>query len=596
MHKGRFFGQTHWVHGAAEYLKMMETVEPLLLDETSKVRHDVQKSKYLSQKVKLRRTPPWPTSPTAEMPPKEVADSLVEIYLRTFESVRRVLHIPSFRRDYEALWASDGPPDMAFVVQLKLVLSLGAAMYDDNFSLLPSAVRWVREAQTWFSEPASKSRLTLQFLQTNILLILARDVVGVSGTLVWISAGSLLRLAIFMGLHRDPSYLPGRKNTFTAEMHRRLWSTILEITLQTSLESGGPPLLSLDDFDTQPPGNFDDDQITTEDAAPKPPEEFTQMSIALALRKLFPLRLAILRFLNSIDAHKSYNETLRLDSELRLSYKSICRALQASRSQSGKHPSQFQTHSLEWLVQQSFLALHVPFFTATMHETAFAFSRKVVIDSCIKAWCAIHPASSIMKSSLQADIAPTELQDMLRLVTCASGTVRYASMMICCLVSAELKTQIQEEQLGPVLLRRDLLSILDDAKDWIWKCIGTSEMNFKGYMLLCMTCAHIDALVRGTPKELIPGVLLKAAEDSAARCLALFQEKAGVDESECGIDFEEMSALSGDNLPDVLMGDWWFSMPYVQPNFDVTDSMNWIYNGMASSTQMQSTRSGEQIW
>ncbi|KAL5364902.1 hypothetical protein BJX96DRAFT_168662 [Aspergillus floccosus] len=582
MHKGRFFGQSHWVHGATDYIKMMEIVEPLLQDETSKVRLDIQKTKYLGRKIKSRRIPPWPTAPTTEMPTKDVADSLVEIYLRTFEGVRRVLHIPTFRREYEALWTSDGPPDMAFVVQVKLVLSLGATMYDDNFSLLPSATRWVREAQTWLSEPQAKSRLTSQFLQTNILLILARDVVGVSGSLVWITAGSLLRMAIFMGLHRDPSYLPGRKNTFTAEMHRRIWNTILEITLQTSLESGGPPLLSLDDFDTHPPGNLDDDQIMTEDVAPRPSEEFTQMSVALALRKLLPLRLAILRFHNSIGAHKSYKETLRLDSELRASYKTICRALQASRSHSGNKPSHFQTHSLEYFVQQSFLALHVPFFTATMHETAFAFSRKVVIDSCVKAWCAIHPASSIMKSSLHGDIAPTELQDMVRFASCASGTVRYASMMITCLVSAELKTQLQEEDgLGPVLLRRDLLSILDDAKDWIWRCIGISELNFKGYMLLCMSSAHIDALVQGVPKEQIPGVLLKAAEDAAARCLALFQEKAGMDESESGIDFEELSALSSDNLPDVIMGDWGFLIPEAQLNFDVSDSMNWIYNGIA---------------
>lgn len=93
----------------------------------------------------------------------------------------RVLHIPTFRRDYEALWVSDDQPDIGFLMQLKLVLAIGSAICDDKYTLRSSALQWVYEAETWVSEPKFKSRLDIQSLQTHVLLLLAREVVGIGG-------------------------------------------------------------------------------------------------------------------------------------------------------------------------------------------------------------------------------------------------------------------------------------------------------------------------------------------------------------------------------------------------------------------------------
>lgn len=93
----------------------------------------------------------------ADLPLKDVADKPVNCYLRTTETVHRILHVPTLRRDYEALWVSDTEPDTAFLVQLKLVLAIGATTYDEQFSLRASVIQWVYKAQTWFSEPEFKS-------------------------------------------------------------------------------------------------------------------------------------------------------------------------------------------------------------------------------------------------------------------------------------------------------------------------------------------------------------------------------------------------------------------------------------------------------
>lgn len=480
-----------------------------------------------------------------------MADTLVDIYLRTYETVYRIVHIPTFRREYNTLWESNTTPDVAFLVQMKLVFAIGATMYDDNFSLRSSAVRWVHEAQTWISEPEFKSRLNIQFLQTAILLLLAREYVGVDGGLIWISTGELLRTAVYMGLHRDPIYLP-KRTTFATEIRRRLWNTILEIAVSTSMVSGGPPLLSLDDFDTHPPGNFDDEQIMNDDPVPKPEETFTQVSIALALRKLFPLRLAIARSLNGLGAYMTYEETIQMDSELRSSYKVICQAFKLYGSGSGT--PQFGIRTLDWLIRRNLVALHMPFFSGALNESAYAFSRKAIVENSLKLWCAVFPSSSLMLTPPN-DGRSSAQEDMTRLACCGSGPFRTASMQACSLIATELKTQLQEEDsLGPVPLRHDLLSVIEDAKGWNLRCIEAGETNTKGYLFICLICAQIDALRTRVPKHQFPLMLLQAAEDAESTCLAILEEKAGQSQ-DIRLNLDEIDELPVNSIPD-LIGDW----------------------------------------
>lgn len=524
----------------------------------------------MAKVIKSRRAPRWPTPPTPDLPPKDVADELVDCYLRTTETVYRILHVPTFRRDYEAVWVSGAEPDTAFLVQLKLVLAIGATTYDENFSLRVSASRWVYEAQTWASEPEFKSRLGIQSLQTNLLLLLARETAGIGGGLTWISAGALLRTAVYMGLHRDPSRLP-KRSIFAAEMRRRLWNSILELTLQSSLTSGGPPLISLDDFDTEPPGNFDDDQLGAEDPAPKPEDCFTQMSVTIALRKTFPLRLAVTKFLNDLGSHGTYEETLRLDAELRASYKALSRTLQACTSTTGPSPSRFQIRVVDFLMHRHLSSLHAPFFGPALHETAYAFSRKVVVETSLKIWCAACPSSSIMAAQRRrrGDDAATspaaDRDDLERLTACGSAFYRTVAMQAALLVAVELRTQLQEEEsLGPVPLRPDLLSVLDEARTWSLRCIEAGETNMKGYLLVCVVAAQIGGLMRGVAKEEVPGLLVRAAEDAGETCLPMLEEMAAQGRAEGGGD--GLQTTLGTPAPEG-MEDWDFMVSGIPVRF-----------------------------
>ena len=120
------------------------------------------------------------------------------------------------------------------------------------------------------------------------------------------------------GFHRDPTNYP-KMAPFNVEIRRRLWATVLEIALQSSLDSGMPPLISSDDYDTLAPKNIDDSEIMEDsEIGPKakPSTTYTQTSIQIILLRSLLKRLAIARLINHFRSKPSYEDVLRLSSEL----------------------------------------------------------------------------------------------------------------------------------------------------------------------------------------------------------------------------------------------------------------------------------------
>ncbi|RSM02445.1 hypothetical protein CEP52_007913 [Fusarium oligoseptatum] len=555
-HKTRLFGQSHFVYTMTLLKDMHEMLEKHA-QETSPIVTYLTKCKGLARLIKARRAPPWPTSLTTQLPPKGVTDELVECYLRTTEKIYRILHVPTFRKQYEALYSSQDDPERPFLVQLKLVLALGAVTHDEKFSLRVSAVRWIYEAQSWVSEPEFKSRLGVQYLQTNILLLLAREMVQVSGESPWVAAGSLYRTAVSMGLHRDPVHL-SKRTRFVSEIRRRLWNTILEISLQASLSSGSPPLISLDDFDTEPPGNFDDDQLLAEDPAPRPEHEFTELSIARALRKTFPDRLNVAKLLNNIGSQGSYEETLRLDAELRASYRALTQTLHSCKSAPGRSPSQFELCSVDFIMRRYVSALHFPFLGPSLYETCYAFSRKVSVENSFKLWCAACPPSS--ESSLAAhsgnDAFASSRYEFSRYTICGFGFFRTVAWQASLIIAIELKNQLQEEEsLCPAPLRSDLLCALEDSKTWSLRCIEAGETNIKGYLGINLAAAQIQGLQQGFSGDVLAEFMIRAGEAAEERCLPIL---------ECAAAEMETDELDQSQLPSNAVfdfgEDWDFMM------------------------------------
>ncbi|CAK7265701.1 hypothetical protein SEPCBS119000_001652 [Sporothrix epigloea] len=382
-------------------------------DKNSDLYKNMKKCKSLGRAIKSGRVPAALSIDYGkQIPARNIADQLIDGYFRTFETVYRILHIPTFTRDYQRYWENPSDASTNFVVQMQLCMAIGTVFYDETCSLRHLAAQWIYEAQVWLITPvpSQKSHMNIPGLQTMCLMHLAREVSGNGGDLVWVSAGELVRAAMYMGLHRDPTKIPNIPR-YLAEIRRRLWATVLEIVLQSSLDSGGPPLLSMSDFDALPPANFFDDQLIEKSSAtasgaatttPKPLATFTNTSIQIALLKSFPIRLAIARYVNDFRGGGSYDEILRLNSELRSACQALAATIQSYRPSvsAGKlKPTKFQLHLVDHLTHRFFLSLNQAYLAASQNDPKYYFSRKVSVDTSLKLYQAWSGKAS---SALQA--------------------------------------------------------------------------------------------------------------------------------------------------------------------------------------------------
>ncbi|CAJ0546899.1 Ff.00g015260.m01.CDS01 [Fusarium sp. VM40] len=514
-HKTRMFGQSHFVTGLPLLSDVMEMIDQGVIKNTDLITC-MQKCKVVARRIKAQRAPEWPTPFATQLLDKALSDDLVECYLGTVEKIYRILHIPTFKKKYDALWTSESEPDRDFLAQLKLVHALGATIYGDKFPLRSSAIRWIYEVQTWISEPEFKSRLGIQFLQTNILLVLAREIVAVGGESPWIAFGSLLRTAVSMGLHRDPTLL-STTTTFPTEMRRRLWSTILELCLQSSLSTGGPPMISIGDFDTEPPGNFDDDQIMAEKGTPRPENIFTQMSTSRALRKTFSTRLKVAQLLNDLRTGDSYKDTLSLDAELKASYKEAIRILQATKK-TETSSTRFELSAVDFIMRRYLCALHFPFFALSLQDPRYAFSRKMTFETAFKMWSAVSPTPTVNSSD------PTDATEFSRFVTYSAGMFRTAAWQANLILVCELRNQIQEDDsLSPPTIRSDLMGVMEDARAWNLQCIEAGETSVKGVLTLSIVLGHIKSIMQNASKEETAQGVIKAGEEAENEALVILE-------------------------------------------------------------------------
>lgn len=293
--------------------------------------------------------------------------------------------------------------------------------------------------------------------------------------------------------------------------------------------------MALEQFDTQSPGNYDDEGLAEDEVVSKDQDGFTDMTVPLAFRETFLLRLRIVKFLNDIGSTGTYEETLRLDTEFRSAYKRLRDIIRTSSANGGSGPTEFQTRALDYIMSRYLLALHVPCFSASMRDKTFAYSRTVVTETAMKIWTAASP--------------PDGNQDTLsRLIMSASGFYRINTSHSITLLSLDVRDQVRkEDSLGPVTLRKDQIELLRDFEAWHLRTIQTGETSCKGYLCSCLLIAQTQGQMRGLSRADLISSLIQVAEDALDRCTPIFEERAAslkADVTVPEVDFASMDQMS----------------------------------------------------
>ncbi|KAL6886163.1 hypothetical protein HDV57DRAFT_379159 [Trichoderma longibrachiatum] len=489
----------------------------------------LQKGKSIARSLKTGRPSRCLSSLNFDLTPpaREVADKMTALYFQSFESSHRILHQPTFWKVYERFWSSPDSASAKLRLQVLLVIAIGSSLasHGEAGAGFRNAVRqWIYAAEYWLSGPLEKDRLDISGLQIHCLVMLARQIFSIGGDLVWISSGSLIHRAMQIGLHRDPKHLPNM-SVLQTQLRRRLWATIVELVVQSSLDSALPPRLSFDDFDTEPPANCNDDEIEEPVAELKPHgrERFTGASLQLILLDSLPTRLRILNLLNDLHSELSYLDVLDLSADILEACRRSNAFVRENRS-CGVTP--FHHNLVDYLLRRFLIPLHCPFAHKARTNPLLHYSLKVSLDA---AMAIVYPESDEGFSNLMA---------------IGGGLFREGIRYATSIVSLELLAQSEAHYMDGTLHRNlhhisHLKKAMEELMSLSLERVRRGETNIKNHMFLSMVMAQAEAMERGEPGELR---IAKSARDSVSMCLELLQSSLGSSPVATSVqDFESAS-------------------------------------------------------
>lgn len=500
----------------------------------------LQKCKNIARAIKVVRPSRCLLYPEFDLapPPRAVADAMVNLYFQFFESAYRILHVPTFWSEYRRYWDNPESATTSLRLQILLVIGIGSSLSEQGHAdtaaagFRNSVHRWIYAAQAWVGGPMEKDRLTISGLQIHCLTVLARQIFSVGGDLVWMSIGSLIHCAMQMGLHRDPKHLPSM-SVVQAELRRRLWATILEMVVQSSLDTAMPPRISFEEFDTAAPANNNDDELDDATTTPPPPHPkniYTAASMQLLLLESLPTRIRVLHLLNGLRSSLSYTDVLALSAEITEACRTGTRFVLTSTQQSGGGAAPFHRRMLEYLVRRFLIPLHSPFATKARENPLFYYSHKASLDA----------AMAMISSSSLVPNADNDKEDAFsRLIFAGGGMFREVFRYASTVVAAELVAQVEER-------RQDGGGATDDhasrhiafLKQTVGELLAVSaerirrgETNVKSHMFLAMVLAQVEATEAGCEME---RAVTRSARESLEFCHGLLREQLGGD-AEMGV-------------------------------------------------------------
>ncbi|KIX09369.1 uncharacterized protein Z518_00448 [Rhinocladiella mackenziei CBS 650.93] len=397
--KAKFKGPSHWVLLAAEF----EELSPFLFGKEQASDSINQQLRDLKQFYPVRAYRNYPfrgvsiTPWTKEhvysiVPPRDVADRFIENYFDSFEKTHRMLHRSVFAEEMQNFWNSPWSPNYEWLAQLLIMLALGCPTKDrlEDTRLIGTLLDG---AEACLMQTRFMAKPTLTTIRVMTMMAIAKQIDLVSfddSDGVWSFLGLIIRFALSMGLHRDPKWFESM-SIFEAEMRKRLWTTLVFIDSQNSLESGMPLLLQSDDYDTPAPLNFKDDDLrdnSITDPTPEESDDVTESMFQIILSRSFPTVLNIIRRINRPLDAEGYRMVLEYEAQIRDLLQMTGKIYRSSKTKdvafSGDMSwKDFQRMTLEIYLRRALLALHLPFFTTADAATLYPTSHWSALESSL---------------------------------------------------------------------------------------------------------------------------------------------------------------------------------------------------------------------
>ena len=332
----------------------------------------------------------------SRFPPKPTADILVSRFFNTYDPGIHIIHGPSFQQEYDRHWLL---PDDTPTIWLGLVYAMMCIA-------LQSYTRAGDEPPEYHNKSWEMSK-EYGDLTTQCLMIadITQPITGMLETLILhihaeyarsrdaevgilISTGIIVRLAMRMGLHRDPGPYPSIP-VFQGEMRRRVWAAIRSLDLLFSAQAGLPPIVRPRDTNTEIPRNIYDDELheNMKELPPSRPESEATPTLYLInkTRLIYKLGEAV-ELIDTLTC-SSYDEVMKIDGEVRELHSNISPHLRMrGMDDSARDPSTLimQRFTLELLYLKIICILHRKYLSYARVHQRLSYSRQAVMNASMQ--------------------------------------------------------------------------------------------------------------------------------------------------------------------------------------------------------------------
>ncbi|KAK5807662.1 hypothetical protein VI817_001920 [Penicillium citrinum] len=331
--------------------------------------------------------PPTKMDPFHFFPDEATANQLIHIYLETVETTYRIIHIPSFWKEYNGYLFDRKSARPTFMILTLLMMSVASCLSEektthvgDSAVARERAASWIEISEQWLRNQSQK-HIHLITWQIRCLLLLSKQVNVIKKKRIWTEAGTLLRQAMAAGFHRDPAILGEKVSRFDQEMRRRLWSTITELELQASIDRGMPSALAGISSDCATVQNINDEDLTDETEGEDRSNEwnsYTQCSYIHVSSSSFALRASLNSLVNTLGPPLHWEQVIECEELVKAELEKLpCWAQETPRQKSEVLPAAL----LNVQLQQFLILLHMPFARKIGSSSRCVVSRMICFQA-----------------------------------------------------------------------------------------------------------------------------------------------------------------------------------------------------------------------
>lgn len=332
------------------------------------------------------------------LPPREIMDKLVDLFFEVYNPsmpVSYIVHQPTFMEEYRTHLENPKTLCNIWLCGLYSMLCISVTFWHSDPSLPAIYQDDPHEWADYYYQLAARSlalgdvtnplKGTLESCIHFLHAGLVRNENDITRT--WLIAGDILRLAMRMGYHRDPSQYP-HLSPLEGELRRRVFQFVHQTDLLCSFQIGLTPAIHSVEYDSKPAGNYHENQLTPTMASLPQPLDDSEPSFYgyfVAQNRLFRVFGSIVERLNALTP-LAYSEVLDLDRRLNEALDQVPSHLRRSIPDSTVDEPRLvlQRIELELFQSKASCVLHRRFMGPGRSDQDYERSRQACIDSALR--------------------------------------------------------------------------------------------------------------------------------------------------------------------------------------------------------------------